>query len=119
VGVARAVLVPVLERAFAVRGEVVAAATRALAGRERDLDQISVAIDKETGPAEMRCQPKGAVELLGEHAFGFQRLFGKESAVFVGKSRGDEVGDGVGAGGGSQQRLPPLERSLGSFVRPC
>jgi hypothetical protein len=53
---------------------VVAATTRALAGRGRDLDQISVAIDQETGPAEMRCQPEGAVEPLGEHAFGFSDL---------------------------------------------
>jgi hypothetical protein len=31
----------------------------------RDLDQISVAINQETGPAEMRCQLEGAVEPLG------------------------------------------------------
>jgi hypothetical protein len=42
-----------------------------------DLDQISVAIDQETGPAEMRCQSEGAVELLGEYAFGFRRLVGQ------------------------------------------
>jgi hypothetical protein len=53
VGVVRAVVVLVLERAFFVGGEVVAATTRALAGRGRDLDQISVAINQETGPAEM------------------------------------------------------------------
>ena len=52
-GVVRDVVVLVLERAFAVRGEVVAATTRALAGRGRDLDQISVAIDQEAGPAEL------------------------------------------------------------------
>jgi hypothetical protein len=40
VGVA---VVLVLERAFVVGGEVVAATTRALAGRGRDLDKISVA----------------------------------------------------------------------------
>jgi hypothetical protein len=34
----------------------------------RGLDQISVAIDQETSPAEMRCQPEGAVEPLGEDA---------------------------------------------------
>ena len=77
-GMARAVVVPVLERAFVVRGEVVVATTRALAGRGRDLGQISVAIDQEAGPAEMRCQPKRAVEPLGEHSFGFRRLAGKE-----------------------------------------
>ena len=53
IGVVRAVIVLVLERAFVVKGEVVAATTRALAGRGRDLDQISVAINQETGPAEM------------------------------------------------------------------
>ena len=74
IGVARVVVVLVLERVFVVGGEVVAATTRALAGRGRDLDQISVAIKQETGPAEMRCQPEGAVEPLGEHAFGFRRL---------------------------------------------
>jgi hypothetical protein len=51
----------VLERVFVVGGEVVAATTRVLAGRGRDLDQISVAVKQETGPAEMRCQPEGAV----------------------------------------------------------
>jgi hypothetical protein len=76
--VVRAVVVLVLERAFVVGGEVVAATTRALAGRGRDLDQISVAINQETGPAEMRCQPEGAVEPLGEHAFGFRRLVSEE-----------------------------------------
>jgi hypothetical protein len=45
---------------------------------EKELDHISVAIDQETGPAEMRCQPEGAVEPLGEHAFGFRKLVGKE-----------------------------------------
>jgi hypothetical protein len=64
VGVAAVVLV--LERAFVVGGEVVAATTRAFAGRGRDLDQISVAINQETGPAEMRCQLEGAAEPLGE-----------------------------------------------------
>jgi hypothetical protein len=62
--VARVVVVLVLERAFVVGGEVMAATTRVLAGRSRDLDQISVAINQETGPAEMRCQPEGAVECL-------------------------------------------------------
>jgi hypothetical protein len=37
-GVVRAVIVPVLKRAFVVGGEVVAATTRALAGRGRDLN---------------------------------------------------------------------------------
>jgi hypothetical protein len=46
--VVRAVVVLVLERAFVVGGEVVAAITRVLAGRSRDLDQISVAINQET-----------------------------------------------------------------------
>jgi hypothetical protein len=46
--VVRAVVVLVLERAFVVGGEVVAATTRVLAGRGRDLDQISVAINQET-----------------------------------------------------------------------
>jgi hypothetical protein len=77
-GVVRAVVVIVLERVFVVGGEVVAATTRVLAGRGRDLDQISVAINQETGPTEMRCQPEGALEPLGEHAFGFRRLFSKE-----------------------------------------
>jgi hypothetical protein len=76
--VVRAVVVLVLERAFVVGGEEVAATTRALAGRGRDLDKISVAINHETGPAEMRCQPEGAVEQLGEHAFGFRRLVSEE-----------------------------------------
>jgi hypothetical protein len=57
---------------------VVAATTRVLAGRGRDLDQISVAINQETGPAEMRIQPEGAIEPLGVHAFGFRRLISKE-----------------------------------------
>ena len=78
IGVVRVVVVLVLERVFVVGGEVVAATTRVLAGRGRDLDQISVAINQETGPAEMRCQPEGAVEPLGEHAFGFRRLVSEE-----------------------------------------
>jgi hypothetical protein len=41
--VVRALVVLVLER---VGGEVVAATTRVLAGRGRDLDQISVAINQ-------------------------------------------------------------------------
>jgi hypothetical protein len=76
--VVRVVVVLVLERAYVVAGEVVAATTRVLAGRSRDLDQISVAINEETGPAEVRCQPEGAVEPLGEHAFGFRRFVSKE-----------------------------------------
>ena len=60
------------------RGEVVAAITRALAGRGRNLDHISVAIDQEAGSAEMRCQPERTAEPPGEHAFGFRRLFGIE-----------------------------------------
>jgi hypothetical protein len=47
-GVARAAVAPVLERAFVVGGEVLAATPRVLAGRGRDLDQISVAINQET-----------------------------------------------------------------------
>jgi hypothetical protein len=43
IGVARAVVVLVLERAFVVGGKVVAATARA---RDRDLDQISVAISQ-------------------------------------------------------------------------
>jgi hypothetical protein len=43
-----------------------------------DGGQILVAINQETGPAEMRCQPEGAVEPLGEHAFGFRRLVSDE-----------------------------------------
>jgi hypothetical protein len=39
VGVVRAVVVLVLERAFVVGSEVVAATTRVLAGRSRDLDR--------------------------------------------------------------------------------
>jgi hypothetical protein len=73
--VVRAVVVLVLERAFVVGGEVVAATTRALAGRGRDLDQISVAINQETGPAKMRCQLEGAVEPLDGHVFGFRLLW--------------------------------------------
>ena len=59
------------------RGEVVAA-TRAMASRSRDLDQILVAIDQEMGPVEMHCQPEEVVEPLDEHALGFQRLIGEE-----------------------------------------
>jgi hypothetical protein len=59
--VVRVVVVLVLERVFVVGGEVVAATTRVLADRGRNLDQISVAINQETGPAETRCQPEGAV----------------------------------------------------------
>jgi hypothetical protein len=66
-GVVSAVVVLVLERAFVVGGEVVAATTRVLAGRGRDLNQISVAINQETGPAEMRCQPEGASFFLIGH----------------------------------------------------
>jgi hypothetical protein len=73
----RAVVVPISERAFVAGGEVVEA-TRTLAGMGRDLVQISVAIDQETGPAKMRCQPEGVVEPVGEHAFGFRKLAGKE-----------------------------------------
>jgi hypothetical protein len=76
--VVRVVIVLILERVFVVGGEVVAATTRVPAGRSRDLDQISVAINQETGPAEMRCQPEGAVEPLSEHAFGFRRLVSEE-----------------------------------------
>jgi hypothetical protein len=46
-------VVLVLERTFVVGGEVVAATTRVFASRGRDLDQISVAINQETGSAEM------------------------------------------------------------------
>ena len=77
-GVVRAVVVLVLERVFVVGGEVVAATTRAFAGKGSDLDQISVAIDQEAGPAKMRCQPERTVEPLGEHAFGFRRPVGKK-----------------------------------------
>ena len=73
----RVVVVLLLERVLVVGGEMVVA-TRALAGMGADLDQISVAIDQETGPAEVRCQPKGAVEPLSGHAFGFRRLPDKE-----------------------------------------
>jgi hypothetical protein len=52
-GVVRAVVALVLERVFVVGGEVVTATTRVLAGRGRDLDQISVAINQET--AQPRC----------------------------------------------------------------
>jgi hypothetical protein len=47
VAVVRAVVlvVLVLERVFVVGGEGVAATTRVFAGRGRDLDQISVAIE--------------------------------------------------------------------------
>ena len=44
VGVVMVVVVLVLERVFVVGGEVVAATTRVLVGRGRDLDQISVAL---------------------------------------------------------------------------
>jgi hypothetical protein len=50
-------VVLVLERAFDIGGEVVAVFI-ALAGKGGDLDQISVGIDQETGPAEMHCQPR-------------------------------------------------------------
>jgi hypothetical protein len=50
VGVVRAVAVLVLELVFVVGGDVVAATIR-VGGR--DLDQISVAINQATGPAEM------------------------------------------------------------------
>ena len=78
VGVARAVVVFVLERVFVVGGEVVAATARVLAGRGRDLDQSSVAIDQEAGPAEMRCQPERTAGPLDGHVFGFRRLVGRE-----------------------------------------
>ena len=78
IGVVGVVIVLVLERVFVVGGEVMAATTRILAGRGRDLNQISVAINQETGPAEMRRQPEGAVEPLGDHAFGFRRLVSEE-----------------------------------------
>jgi hypothetical protein len=45
----------------------------------------------------MCCQSEEAVEPLDEHAPGFQRLVSKEWALFVGKGKGDKVGDGVGA----------------------
>jgi hypothetical protein len=54
VGVA---VVLVLERAFVVGGEVVAATTRVLAGRGRDLGKISVAINQEAGPASRDALP--------------------------------------------------------------
>jgi hypothetical protein len=76
--VVRVVVVLVLKRVFVVGGEVVAATIRVLAGSGRDLDQISVTIIQDTGPAEMRCQPEGAIEPLGENAFGFRRLVGKD-----------------------------------------
>jgi hypothetical protein len=74
----KAAVVVVLGRAFVVGNEVEAATTSVLAGRGRDLDQISKAINQETGPAEVRYQSEGAVEPLGEHGFGFRRLVGKE-----------------------------------------
>jgi hypothetical protein len=76
--VVRAVVVLVHERAFVAGAEVVAATTRVLVDRGRDLDQISVAANQESGPAEMRCQPEGALEPLGEHAIGFRGPVGKE-----------------------------------------
>jgi hypothetical protein len=60
---------------------VVAATTRVLAGRGRDLGHISVAINQEMGPAEMRCQPEGAAEPLGEQAFATIRFFGLRIAA--------------------------------------
>jgi hypothetical protein len=40
----------------------------------------------------MSCKLK---EPLGEHAFGFLRLIGKERAVFVGEGRGDSRPQGA------------------------
>jgi hypothetical protein len=63
----RIVVVVVLVRKFNfITGGEVAAATRILAGRGRDLDQISVATDQETGPVEMNYQTEGVVEPLDE-----------------------------------------------------
>jgi hypothetical protein len=45
--VVRVVVVLVLEAVFVVGGEVVAATTRVLAGRGRDLDQTPVATSQE------------------------------------------------------------------------
>jgi hypothetical protein len=56
--VVRAVVVLVLERAIVVGSEVVAATTRVLAGRGRDLDKISVSTRRRAQP---RCaaSPRG------------------------------------------------------------
>jgi hypothetical protein len=63
-------MVLVAKLAFAARGEV-AVATRTLAGRGGDFDQVSEVIDQESGPTEMSVQPKRAAMPLGDHALGF------------------------------------------------
>ena len=82
-------VVPILIRAFVAEGEAVAPA-----GRGRDLGWISIATDQKAGLVEMRYQPKEAVEPLGlplgEHAFGFRSLVGKELALFF-VARTEEV----------------------------
>jgi hypothetical protein len=52
---------PVLKWAFVVGGEMVAA-IRAMAGGRSEIDRVSVAIDQETGPAEMCFQAEGAIK---------------------------------------------------------
>jgi hypothetical protein len=59
------VVVLVLERVFVVGGEVVAATTRVLAGRGRDLDQISVAINQEDGPSRDALPARGSGRAAG------------------------------------------------------
>ena len=58
-----------LERVLVFGGEG-AGAGRLLAGGERLLDQITVAVDKKAGPTEVCCQAKGAVQSVCEHGFG-------------------------------------------------
>ena len=93
----RVVVGLILECAFIVGGEV-AVAIWALAGWGGDLGKVSKAIGQETSPAEVYHQTKRPVEPLGEHALGVGRLVLEEGAVVRGEDRGDQVGNGVGAG---------------------
>jgi hypothetical protein len=54
------------------------AAPRALAGGGGNLDQVSVEINQEMGPAEVRYQAEGAAEPLCEHYFCFRGPVSKE-----------------------------------------
>ena len=61
--------VAVLERTLVFGGEG-AGAGRLLAGGERLLDQITVAVDMKASSTEVCCQAKGAVQSVCGHGFG-------------------------------------------------
>jgi hypothetical protein len=50
-----------------------------------------MAIDQETGPAEMRCQPKGALEAPGKDAIGFKKLPVKNVKCSLALARAEEI----------------------------